>query len=78
MSWQDRIEVNPEILVGKPVIRGTRLAVEFAVELLANNWSEQQILESYPGISHDDISACLHYATEMLKSERIYLTSARP
>ena len=62
MQWQDRIEINPGVLVGKPVIRGTRLAVEFIVELLANNWSEQQIFENYPGVTHEDISACLHYA----------------
>ena len=76
MNWEERIEINPGVLVGKPVIRGTRLAVEFIVGLLANNWSEQQIFENYPGITHEDISACLHYATDMLKSERVYLTSA--
>jgi uncharacterized protein (DUF433 family) len=78
MTWQDRIEINPQILVGKPVIRGTRLAVEFIIELLANGWSEQQIIENYPGLTHDDISACLHYATEVLKSEHVYLTPAKP
>jgi len=76
MNWEERIEINPSVLVGKPVIRGTRLAVEFIVELLANGWTEQQVIENYPGITHDDISACLHYATDMLKSERVYLTSA--
>jgi len=77
MTWEDRIEINPQIMVGKPVIRGTRLSVEFVVELLANGWSEPQILQNYPGISREDISACLHYATEMLKSERVYLTSTK-
>lgn len=72
-----RIEINPKVLVGKPVIRGTRLAVEFIVELLANGWSEQQIIENYPGVAHEDISACLHYAAEMLKSERVYLTPGK-
>jgi len=76
MKWEERIEINPRVLVGKPVIRGTRLAVEFIVELLANGWSEQQITENYPGITHDDISACLQYATDLLKSERVYLTPA--
>ena len=47
------------------------------MELLANSWSEVQIIENYPDITHEDISACLHYATEMLKSERIFLTSAK-
>jgi uncharacterized protein (DUF433 family) len=78
MSWEERIEINPKVLVGKPVIRGTRLAVEFIVELLANGWTEQQIIENYPGVAHEDISACLRYAAEMLKSERVYLTPASP
>ena len=78
MNWEERLEINPKVLVGKPVIRGTRLAVEFVVELLANGWSESQIIDNYTGITHEDISACLHYATEMLKSERVYLTSAKP
>lgn len=78
MNWQERIEINPGVLVGKPVIRGTRLAVEFIVELLANGWSQQQIVQNYPGITHDDILACLRYASEMLKSERVYLTPANP
>ncbi len=63
MDWQDRITVNPEVLVGKPVIRGTRLAVEFIVELLANDWSEAEILANYPGIEHADIRACLAHAS---------------
>ena len=77
MNWEDRIIVDPAILVGKPVIKGTRLAVEFIVELLANGWTEQQIFDNYPGITHDDIAACLHYATNMLKSERVYLTTTK-
>lgn len=66
------------MLVGKPIVRGTRLAVEFIVELLANGWSEQQILQNYPGITTDDIHACLHYAANLLKSERVYLTPSTP
>jgi uncharacterized protein (DUF433 family) len=76
MEWQDRIIVDPAVLTGKPVIKGTRLAVEFIVELLANDWTEEQVLENYPGIEHADISACLRYAAEILKSERVYLTPA--
>lgn len=74
MNWEDRIEVNPQVLVGKPVIRGSRLAVEFIVELLANDWTPRQIIDNYPGVTHEDISACLHYASDILKSERVYLT----
>jgi uncharacterized protein (DUF433 family) len=72
MSWQDRISVDPSVLVGKPVIKGTRIAVEFLVELLANGWTPAQILKNYPRLIADDIHAALHYATETLKQEHVY------
>ncbi len=72
MDWQDRIVIDPKVLVGKPVIQGTRIAVEFLVDLLAEGWSNDQILKNYPHLSADDIQAALHYAAEMLKSERVY------
>jgi len=71
MPWQDRIGFDPEVLGGKPVIKGTRLAVEKIVELMASGWTEQQIAENYPGVTRDDIAACLFYASEVLKSERV-------
>lgn len=58
MTGQERIIVDPEILVGKPVIKGTRLAVEFIIDLLASDWSEADILRNYPGLTHADILAC--------------------
>jgi uncharacterized protein (DUF433 family) len=72
MDWQERIVVDPKILVGKPVIKGTRLAVEFIVELLSQGWAESEILRNYPGLTHEDITACLKYATSLLKAEKIY------
>lgn len=72
MTWQDRIVLDPEILLGKPVVRGTRLSVEHIVDLLAQGWSEAQILESYPKLSAEDIHACLKYATAVMQSERVY------
>jgi uncharacterized protein (DUF433 family) len=72
MNWQERIIVDPRILVGKPIIKGTRLAVEFIVDLLEQGWTESEILRNYPGITHDDITACLKYATSILKAEKIY------
>ncbi len=72
MSFQDRIAIDPAILVGKPVVRGTRLAVEFIVDLLAQGWNEADILRNYPGLTHDDILACLHYASVLLKAEKVY------
>jgi uncharacterized protein (DUF433 family) len=54
-KWMDRIVIDEEILTGKPVIKGTRLAVEFTIDLLAHGWSEAEILENYPGIVVEDI-----------------------
>ena len=73
MDWQDRITVNPKVLVGKPVIKGTRIAVEFVVELLGRGWTVEQILHEYDHLTPEDIQACLAYASEVLKSERVYL-----
>jgi uncharacterized protein (DUF433 family) len=72
MKWQERIVVDPEILVGKPVIKGTRLAVEFIVDLLAQGWTEEEILRNYPGLTREDIRACLQYASEVLRAEKVY------
>jgi len=72
MDWKDRIVVDPEILVGKPVIKGTRLAVEFMIDLLAQDWTEEEILRNYPGLTEDDIHACLSYASQVLRAEKVY------
>ena len=72
MKWQDRIEVKPDVLAGKPVVKGTRLAVDFIVGLLAEDWTEADILENYPGLTHEDIRACLAYAAGRLRAERVY------
>lgn len=72
MPHRDRIVVDPAILVGKPVVKGTRLAVEFIIELLADGWSHEDILNNYPGLVADDILACLRYAGAVLRSERVY------
>ena len=75
MEWQDRIEIRPEVVAGKPVIKGTRLAVEFIVELLGEGWTEQQIVGQYPGLTADDVRACLRYASHVLSSEKVYPAS---
>jgi uncharacterized protein (DUF433 family) len=72
MDWHDRITLDPAILVGKPCIKGTRMSVEFIVELLANGWTYEQILEDYDHITRDDILACLGYATAVLKMEFVH------
>jgi uncharacterized protein (DUF433 family) len=72
MNWQDRISVDPKILVGKPAIKGTRISVEFVIDLLGRGWSVEQILREYDHLTSEDIQACLAYASEVLKSERVY------
>jgi uncharacterized protein (DUF433 family) len=71
-DWQERIVVDPKVLVGKPVIRGTRLSVEFILDLLANDWTIEQILNEYPQLEREDIMAVLKYAAERVKEEKVY------
>jgi len=76
MPEDPRIALAPDILVGKPAIRGTRLSVEFIIALMAEGWAEPDILSNYPGITHDDIIACLAYARDTLSSERVFPSAA--
>jgi uncharacterized protein (DUF433 family) len=71
-----RIDLDPNIAAGKPVIHGTRLTVEFVIGLLAAGWAEADILANYPGLVHDDIIACLTYARDMLSTERVFPSAA--
>jgi uncharacterized protein (DUF433 family) len=71
-----RITLDPKVLAGKPVIRGTRLSVEFIIGLMADGWSEADILANYPGITHEDIIACLAYARDALSWERVFPSAA--
>jgi uncharacterized protein (DUF433 family) len=71
-----RIALDPDVLAGKPVIRGTRLSVEFVIGLMADGWSEGDILGNYPGIVHDDVTACLAYARDTLSSEKVFPSAA--
>lgn len=72
MRWKDRILVDPQILVGKPVIKGTRIAVAFIMQLLADGWTYEQILENYPDLVEEDIRAAIAYANEVVQMEKVY------
>jgi uncharacterized protein (DUF433 family) len=76
MNWRDRITVDPHILVGKPIVKGTRISVGFLVDLLGRGWTMQQILDEYDHLKAEDLQACLAYASEMLRSERVFLLPA--
>jgi uncharacterized protein (DUF433 family) len=76
MTDSARIVLEPAVLAGKPVIRGTRLSVDFVIGLMADGWSEADILRNYPGLSRDDLAACLAYARDALRSEKVYPSAA--
>jgi uncharacterized protein (DUF433 family) len=76
MPWPERVTIDPEILAGKPVIRGTRIAVELVLELLAAGQSEADILDNYPSLTREDILACLAYASYLAHEYRAYPISA--
>lgn len=76
MGWKDHIEINPQVLVGKPVIRGTRISVELVLQMIAAGVSETEILDNYPSLSPDDLRACVAYAADLVASEEVYPLSA--
>ena len=70
--WPERIAIDEAVLGGKPVVKGTRLAVEFVVRAVAQGWAQADVLENYPGIEQADIQACLEYAAELLRREKVF------
>ncbi len=79
VDWRGRIVTDPHILVGKPVIKGTRISVDLILGWLANGWSIEDILDSYPHITREDVQAALAFAAEMLREEEyiaVYKASA--
>lgn len=63
----ERITIDPEVMVGKPVIKGTRLTVEYILNLLAHGVTVTEVLEEYEGLTQEDIQACLLFATKSLE-----------
>ncbi len=72
MNWRDHIHTDPAVLVGKPVIKGTRLSVDFLLGLLAEGWTEQALLENYPQLSHEALQAVFAFTAEIMREESIY------
>jgi uncharacterized protein (DUF433 family) len=75
MLWQDWITSDPGILGGKPAVRGTRLSVVFLLGLLAQGWSQEQVLENYPQLTDEALRAVLNYAQQSLEQERFIALS---
>ncbi len=72
MDWRQYIHSDPEILVGKPVVRGTRLAVDFILRLFASGWTEKQVLENYPGLTSEALHAVFAFAAECMGEQSLF------
>ena len=75
-DWRDRIVTNPEILVGKPAIKGTRISVELILGWLGGGWTIDEIVANYPHITRDDVLAALNFAAEYMRDEHFLVTPA--
>ncbi len=73
MNWQEYIHTDPNISLGKPVIKGTRLSVDFILGLLGNGWTSEQIFESYPRLTPEALQAVFAYAAESISQEARYM-----
>lgn len=72
MDWRTRIVAHPDVLVGKPVIKGTRISVELVMDLLVAGYTTDQIIAQYDHLTREDVQACLAYAKDVLQTERVY------
>ncbi len=72
MDWRQYIHSDPEILLGKPVVKGTRLAVDFILGLFAVGWTEKQVLENYPTLTPEALQAVFAFAAECMREEALY------
>lgn len=71
MGYQDRIQVNPDVMLGKPTIKGTRITVELILRKLSEGAESRELLESYPDLQREDILAALSYGADVISSEEV-------
>ncbi len=72
MDWRTYIQPDPSVLIGKPTVKGTRLAVTFLLDLFAAGWTEQQVLDSYPTLTAEALRAVFAFAADCLQNEAMY------
>jgi len=77
INWQFYIHSDPDVLVGKPVVKGTRLAVDFLLSLFAVGWTQEQVLESYPTLTPIALQAIFAFAAECMREEFVYFIPSR-
>ena len=76
MTIIDRIEIDPKVMMGKPVIRGTRLTVELILRKLSEGAREKDLMEAYPKLAEDDIKAAIRYAADTLAHEEVVILNS--
>ena len=74
MDWREYIHSDAEVLLGKPVVKGTRLSVEFLLGLFAAGWTEKQVLDNYPTLTPQGLRAVFASATECMREEALFVT----
>jgi uncharacterized protein (DUF433 family) len=77
VDWEQFIHSDPEVLLGKPVVKGTRLPVEFILGLFAEGWTEPQVLENYPILTSESLRAVFAFATDCMREESLYTMPAK-
>jgi len=75
--WKKYIHSDPQVLIGKPVVKGTRLSVEFLLGLLSKGWNEKQILKNYPRLTSDSLQAVFAFAAECMREEALFSISRK-
>jgi uncharacterized protein (DUF433 family) len=75
MDWREYIVVDPAVLVGKPIVKGTRISVELLLDRLADGWSYSDILAAYPHLTREQVQAAVAFASELFKEERFVATA---
>ena len=76
MDWRDYIHSDPDILLGKPVLKGSRLAVDFVLGLFAAGWSDKQVLDNYPTLTPEALQAVFAFAAECMREQTFYAVPA--
>lgn len=70
MDWREHIVVDPDVLVGKPIVKGTRISVELLLDRFADGWGYDDILEAYPHLTREQVQAAVTFASELFKEEK--------
>ena len=76
MNWKEHIHSDPAVLLEKPIIKNTRLSVDFLLDLLAEGWSEKQILDNYPNLTSESLQALFAFSAECMREEALFLLTA--